>query len=165
MKIKNRKAFTLVEVLGVALLSTAVFAGIYSTSIVGNRAWAHYNDSIIVKKEAQRALWGMVNELREADNVRVIEGPDGSTIHFDRPLIGHVSYIWSRKGDDAGKIIRRNRLNTRILAQHISTLSFQYSEHAVVIDITASKPTTAGQIMEVTLKEKVALRAKTALFR
>ena len=162
---ENQKAFTLVEIMGVVLLSSVVFAGIYSTSVVGNRAWIQYNDSTAVKQEAHRALWGMVNELREAENVRVVQGTDGSALHFYRPSIGPVSYIWSREGDDAGRIIRRDRLNSRILAQHISTLSFQYFGNAVVIDITASNPTTSGQVTEVTLKEKVALRAQTALFR
>lgn len=165
MKIKNKCAFTLVEIMVVVLISTGVFAGIYSTFIVGNRAWGHYNDSIAVKKEARRALFGMVKELREAENVRVVQGPQQSTVHFYRPSTGAVSYSWSCEGDDANRIIRRNRSGVRILAQNISALSFQKLRNAVVIDITASKPTAAGDIMQVVLKEKVALRSKTTMFR
>ncbi len=164
MKIRNRQAFTLVETMIVVLISTVVFAGIYSTFIVGNKAWAHYSDSVIVKKEARGALIGMVNELREAQKVRVIQGPNGSAVHFYRPAVGAVSYVWSKKGDDANRIIRYNRLNVRILAQYISALSFQYTKDAIVINIAASKLTTPENRTLFSLREKVALRSETALF-
>ena len=77
MKIYNKKSFTLVETLVTVLISTVVFAGIYSTYIVGNRAWIHYSDSITTRREVRRALLVMANELRAAKNVRVIQGPDG----------------------------------------------------------------------------------------
>lgn len=165
MRIENKKAFTLVEIMVVALLATVVFAGIYSTFAVGNRTWAHYNDAIAVRKEARRALSWMVRELREAENVRVIQGSDGSALHFNRPSLGPVSYVWSRRGDDAGRIIRRNRLDARILASRISSLSFQYLRDAVVIDITSSKPTTGGDAARAVLREKVVLRSKTVPFQ
>ncbi len=165
MRIKTKTAFSFVEVMVVALLSTVVFAGIYSTFIVGNRAWGHYSDSIAAKKEARRALLWMVKELREAENVRVISEADGCSIHFYRPAVGAVSYTWSREGGNANKIIRRNRLNTRILARYISALSFHNTVKAVIIDIRASKATTTGNDVHVALKEKVALRSKTVFFR
>lgn len=165
MRIHNKKAFTLVEALVTALISTVVFAGIYSTYIVGNKAWVHYNDSVAARREARRALLGMVNELRAAENVRVIEGPDGSAVHFYIQLIGPVSYIWRNKGRDAGRIIRRNRFKKRIMAQYISDLSFQYLKDVVIIDITASKRMSDGQMAKAALKERVALRSKTPFFR
>jgi len=164
MNIKNKKAFTIVEILVVVLISTVVFAGIYSTFIVGNKAWVHYNDSVAVKKEVRRALFSMINELREAENVRVIQSNEGSAIYFYRPSVGDVSYVWNRKGDDAKKIIRRNRLGVRTLAQHISTLSFQHSKKTIVINIAANKQTTKEDVTQIALREKITLRSKTVLF-
>jgi len=165
MNIRNKKAFTIVEVLVVVMISTVVFAGIYTTLLVGNKTWTHYNDSVAVKKEVRRALFGMVNELREAENVKVIQGAEGSAIHFHRPSVGTVSYVWSKKGDNANRIIRRNRSGVRIIAQHISTLSFQRSKKAIFINIAASKQTTSEDVTQIALREKVTLRAKTALFQ
>ena len=164
MNIKNKKAFTIMEVLVVVMISTVIFAGVYTTLIVGNKTWAYYNDSIAVKKEVRRALFGMVNELREAENVKVIQSAEGSAIHFHRSSVGAVSYVWSKKGDNANRIIRRNRLSVRIVAQHISTLSFQRSKKAIFINIAASKQTKNKEVTEIALREKVTLRAKTALF-
>src|SRR3989338_591220 len=81
----NAKAFTLVETLIVVLLSTVALAGVYATLNVGQKAWVFYNDSVAVKKEARRALFALATELREAENLKVIQGPGGTTVHFHRP--------------------------------------------------------------------------------
>ena len=161
----NKRSFTLVETLITVMISTVVFAGIYSTYIVGNRAWIHYSDSIATRREVRRALMVMVNELRGAKNVRVIQGPDGSAIYFYTPSTGPVSFVWNRNGNNANKVIRYNRLNERILAQYISALSFKNLNDAVIINIMASKQTTKGQMSHAVLKEKVALRGKTVFFK
>ena len=159
------KAFSLVEIMVVVLISTVAFAGIYSTFAVGNKAWIHYNDVVVVKKEARRALFAMVNELREAENVRVIQSESGSALHFFRPKIGAVSYIWSTQGDNAYKIIRRSQRGVRIMAQHISVLTFENLQSMIAINITAGKQTTVGDFTQVVLREKVALRSKIPLFQ
>ena len=165
MKKDSKAAFTIVEALVVALISSVVLAGVYSSFIVGNRAWAHYNDSVTMKREVRRALLGMVNELREAENVRVIEGPEEKALHFYRPASGNVSYYWRSSGEEAGRIVRRGRLDSRILAQHISSLSFYHLKDAIVVDISARKLTAAGKETEISLREKVTLRAQTTKFR
>ena len=164
MKMINKNAFTFVEALVVVLISTAAFAGIYSTFIVGNKAWAHYNNSVAVKKEARRALFGMVNELREAQNVKMVQSHDGTALHFYRPSVGNVSYVWTKKGDSANRIIRHSNLDTRILAQHISDLSFEPFDNTIVIKLSAGKQTAMENAIQVALREKVALRSKTSMF-
>ncbi|OGX35797.1 MAG: hypothetical protein A3C36_01360 [Omnitrophica WOR_2 bacterium RIFCSPHIGHO2_02_FULL_52_10] len=165
MNIAGNKGLTLVEVLVVTLLSTVVMAGIYSTFIVGNRTWAYYNDSVLIKKEARRALFRMAGELREAENVRVIQSPDGNALHFYREASGPVSYYWSRKGEDADRVIRRDRVNSRIIAQYITELAYYDLKDAVVVDITASRQKASGATAEIFLREKIALRAETTLFK
>src|SRR3989338_4773773 len=105
----NAKAFTLVETLIVVLLSTVALAGVYATLNVGQKAWVFYNDSVAVKKEARRALFALATELREAENLKVIQGPGGTTVHFHRPSIGAVTYTWTDKGEQEYRIIRRHR--------------------------------------------------------
>jgi prepilin-type N-terminal cleavage/methylation domain-containing protein len=164
MNILDKRGLTLIEVLVTALLSTVVFAGIYSTFLTGNRAWAYYNDSVAVKKEARRAIFGMVNELREAENVRVIKSQDGTALHFFTETGGPVSYYWSRKGDDANRIVRRGRVNSRILAQHITGLSFYNLKNALVVDITAGKEKANGESATISLRGKIAFRGQTEYF-
>ena len=165
MKIKIKKAFTIIEVLVVVMISTVVFAGIYTTLQVGNKTWVYYNDSVAVKKELRRALFGMVNELREAENIRIIQGPQGSAIHFHRPSVGAVSYIWNKEGEEANKIIRQGRKGARITAKYISTLSFRHFKNTIFINIGASKQTAQSDVTQIALREKVTLRAKTVLFK
>jgi len=166
MKCQNKKAFSFVEIMVVVFISTIVFAGIYATFNVGNQVWLYYSASTSVKQEARKALLWMVRELREAQNVQVIAGGEGSAIHFYRPSVGAVSYTWSGQGGDARKIIRRNDLSTRVLAQNISMLSFEYLKNAVVIDVKASiAPMASEQAVQVTLREKVTLRSQTPFFR
>ena len=162
---RNNRSFTLVETLITIAISTAVFAGIYSTYIVGNRAWRHYNDAIAVRREARRAMMGMTNELRAAENVRVVQGPDGSAIHFYDPVRGPVSFVWNRQGNDANRLTRHNRLAKRIMAQYISVVSFEHTKDSVLVTVMASKKTTKGEESRAVLREKVALRAKTAYFK
>jgi len=103
--------------------------------------------------------------LRAAENIKVIQSAEGSVIHFHRPSIGEVSYVWNKKGDNANRIVRRDRLGVRFIAKHISTLSFQRSEKTIFINIAASKQTTGEDVTQIELREKVTLRAKTTLFQ
>ena len=163
--IHNKIGFSLVEVLVTVAISTVVFAGIYSTYIVGNRAWVHYNDAISARREVRRAMTAMVIELREAENVRVVQGPEGSAIYFHNRIDGPVSFAWNRLGNDADKIIRYNRASKRILAQYISALSFNKLKDAVIVNVMANKRTSKGTENRAMLKEKVALRSKTKYFQ
>jgi len=160
----NKKSFTIIELLVVVLISAVAFAGLYSTFLVGNTSWTYYNTSIAVKKEARRALFGMAKELREAEKIKVIHSANGIILYFYRPSVGNVSYAWSKEGDDAYRIIRHNQLNTRIIAQYISALSFEPSHNRIIVNITAGKQTTGENTNEITLTEKIALRSKTVKF-
>ncbi len=163
MNINTPKAFTLVEAMVVALLSTIVFAGIYSTLIVGNKSWEYYDSSITAKKEARNALFGMAKELREAKHIKVIQGDGECALHFSVPVTGAVSYVWSEKGDNANKIIRRSRRGTRVLAKHISNVSFNRFKNSIIINLAARREDGDGNTSQVILKEKVALRPMTTL--
>ena len=166
MKIKNTKAITFVEMMVATAIFTLVVGGLYATFMVGNRSWATYGNSVILQGEARRALMAMTKELREAKNILITKNPAGGiAINFNRPPVGVVSYAWNNTGNNANKIIRLNESHTRVLANHISSLSFSYlKNNAILIDITATRKPTIGQATNFNLKEKVALRAKTELY-
>jgi len=160
MKLQSRKAFNLAEVIVAVAISTAVLAGVYETFIVGNRTWMYYSNTIIKKQDLRRAAYAMANELREAKDVFIIEEPGSVTVNFMVPLSGLVSYTWSEDGDEAGRVIRTNYKQKRVLANNITALSFEQPAHdCIYFHLEADKKN------ELRLSQKVALRHKTGLFR
>ena len=164
MRTTQTKAITLVEIMVTLLIFSLVISGLYLTFMTGNRSWAVTSTSVLLQQETRGALLAMVKELREASNIFITQDSGGVTINFNRPTIGIVSYSWSREGDNARKIIRKNLTNTRILANNISALSFTYFKNAVLIDVTAATTQEGEQPASFNLKEKVALRSKVGPF-
>src|SRR5438094_10458703 len=105
MKLTNRKAITLMEVLMTAVIFSFVAAGIYTTFMIGTRSWAYYNETVILKQEVRRSLFAMAQELREGKNIFIDKSPHGVTVTFGRPSKGNVSYSWTDQGENANKII------------------------------------------------------------
>jgi len=167
MKIRNRKAFTLMEIMITTVLFSFVMGGVYTTYLVGTRSWAYYNDSVILKQEARRLLFTMAQELREARNIFItIEPGRGVTIHFYRPSLGDVSYSWANQGERAYQIIRKNKKEEKILARYISEFSLtQETMDDVTIEIHVIKSQKNAKEMNFHLKEKIALRTRTGLLR
>ncbi len=161
MKIKSKRAVSLVEVLIAIGIFSFVVAGLYAAFNVGGRTWIIYNNSVMLQQEARRSLFAMVSELREAKNILITKDPDGLKINFLHPGVGVVSYSWTDKGSDANKIIREHNAKKRILANNISSLSFDYpTNNSITIEITALIMPRAGQAMSFHLQEKVALRSR-----
>ena len=168
MRIINRKAITLMEVMVTAVIFSFVAAGIYMTFIIGNRSWAYYNESVILKQEVRRSLFTMAQELREAKDIFITtDDIKGATISFSRPSVGPVSFSWTNRGENAHRIIRTNKKQTRILANHISGLSFhQETIHDLTIELSATKKSPkTGQDLYFHLKETIALRSNTGLLK
>jgi type II secretory pathway component PulJ len=164
----NQKAITLMEIMVTSVIFSFVAAGIYMTFIIGTRSWAYYNDSVILKQELRRSLFTMAQELREAKDIFITTDEiRGVNITFNKPSSGQVSYTWSNRGENAHRIVRTFRQQTRVLATHISSLSFtQDTTNDITIELSANKQSTSkGQEMHFQMKEKIALRAHTGLMK
>ena len=161
MKSKNTKAMSLVEILMAVSIFTVVIAGLYSAFSVGNRSWKVYSATIMFQEETRRAFFSMVNELREAKNIFITKDSNSLTINFFKPSMGIVSYAWSNSGNNANKIVRQQDSKTRVLANNISLLSFDYpTNSAIIVDVTATITPIQGEETNFHLKGKVALRSK-----
>lgn len=167
MRINTRQGVSLVEVMMTTLLSVSILAGIYATFIVGERAWRYYADSIMIRQQVRMALLVLTNELREAGGALVVkeEDPPGVRLNFLKPSAGQISYIWNGSGEDADKLIRRDDLGTRIIANNISSVDYVITDESILVDISATSKPKIGQPMDLNLKEQVALRAKTSRFK
>jgi type II secretory pathway component PulJ len=167
MKINTRQGISLVEVMVTVLLAVSILAGIYAAFIVGERTWRYYADSIMVRQQVRTALLVLTNELREASGAIVVkeEDPPGVRLNFLKPSAGQVSYLWNSGGNDANKLIRQDDLGARIIANNISSVDYVVTDDAIFVDINAtSRPKTGGSV-DLRLREQVAWRAKTSLFR
>jgi hypothetical protein len=167
MRLKNYKAITLIEVTMTAVIFTLVASGIYTTFMIGTRSWVYYNDTVILKQEVRRSIFGITQELREAKNIFINKDPNGVTINFYRPMVGNVSYSWTSQGADANKIIRKLKNEQRVLASHVAELSFnQETTDDVTIEVRATKfLQRTKQEISFQLREKIALRAKTGIMK
>lgn len=167
MKIHTRQGVSLVEVMMTTLLSVSILAGIYATFIVGERAWRYYTDSIMIRQQVRMALLVLTNELREAKGALVVkeEAPPGVRLNFLRPSAGQISYLWSSSGKDADKLIRQDDLGTRVIANNISSVDYLITDDSILVDISATSRPKTGQPVDLNLREQVALRAKTGLFK
>ena len=100
----------------------------------------------------------MTRELRKAKDVLVIRDEESIRMNFVRHPIGPVSYIWSSTGEEANKLIRKNQATTKILANDVSALSFEYLRDSIIIDMTVGIKRPSGEKITFRLKEKVARR-------
>jgi len=167
MKITNRKAITLMEIMVTIVIFSLIAGGVYTTFLVGVRSWSYYNESVVLKQEVRRTLFTICQELREAKNV-FIEKDEirGVTLKFYRLSVGDVSYTWTNYGGKAHQIIRINKNQAKILARNISAFSLsQETTNDIAIEIVGVKTQKNGQEISIYLKEKIALRPTTGIMK
>ena len=165
MRIKQKPAFTLVEVMLTTVISTFLIAGIYATLLVANRAWSNYSENVVVRQESRRALVWMVEELREARNVEIIRDTTRLVVSFYRPETGIVTYVWDTAGENEGKIIRQIQDKARVLAKNISSFSVVEDKGVVELAVTATGIPAFGEAVSFKMRERVTLRSETNYFR
>jgi prepilin-type N-terminal cleavage/methylation domain-containing protein len=159
MKKQCRQAFTLIEVVIACAIFSLILEAVYTTLRVGQNSWNNYSTNILSRQEVRRALIAMSSELREAKNIFIIKDTESLSLNFETSSHGTISYVWNKVGEDAFKIIRKNYTNRKILANNISSLSFDFPvDNEIIIDVAG------GKEKSFILKEKIALRLKTNLF-
>lgn len=159
MRIKSVHAHTLVEVMISLTIFTFMIASIYTTFIMSQRSLKVYSDNIAPKQELRKALVFMSSELREGEGFFIETSEHDVKLTFALNKYGEVKYSWSNTGDNAHKIIRTNYKHEMMLANNINKLSFLIPhDNEIIIELSA------GKTPPLTLKQKIAIRAKTGLF-
>lgn len=160
MKITNTQATSFTEILITITIFTIIFGAILGSLDSGNMLGDNYDDNIAVQREVHKALLAMSKELREANNVSVLQDANNASINFSRPVIGNISFSWSTTGGNANRIIRQDPTSSRILANDISSLSFANTDLSVevIINVTAAKTSLQGNSIDFTSTKKVMLR-------
>lgn len=146
------------EVLVSVLIFSFMAAGLYGAYNSSKQAWQNNDNNVLLQREARKALLVMVPELRQASGITITQNSTSATISFTHSSLGSVTYSWSTSGANANKIIKQTSTVTRTLADNISALSFSNPSGAVIINLTATKTQTTGQVASFSLTEKVAIR-------
>jgi prepilin-type N-terminal cleavage/methylation domain-containing protein len=157
------KGFTLVEVLAASVILAVLMVALFLVLGLGQRSWIRGDVNIQLQQEISRALVVMARELKETAPKKVSISPS-DTIKFNIPqdLNGDGSVIdsvgaieWSPditySLNGSNQITRTFNGATSIIANNISALQFALvlNEDSVVrIDITASKISNAGQLVQ-----------------
>lgn len=105
--IKNKKGFTLIELMVVITILGFVILGLVSFFAGGTRSWITGQSQITAQRNARQAMDLMIKEIREGE--KLLSGSDGNTIIVSFPLSfskDNVTYRWSgTPGDPINRIV------------------------------------------------------------
>ena len=158
---KNKTAMTLIEILFATAIFSIVVTALYSVLLISNKYWVSFNNNVTVQQNARNALMNMTMDFREGHSFFITKESGRIDLRFLHPEFGLVSYSWANHGANANRIIRQAKNETRILANYISGLSFEYVANTVVINLSASTQAKSNHPVSYDLKGKVFLRSKT----
>lgn len=146
-----KKGFTLVEVMVSLSILSLMIVGIYGVLNTGNVTYYKSIGLLELQQQTRQAMSAITRELREATNV----SPTGTStsVTFDTPDESNVQcYL-----DTAENQIIRRGATDKILANDISSLSFNYTSPIVQIQIGAEK-TVVNNDLSFSLNGTVRLR-------
>ena len=154
------KAFTLVEVLIVALIFSFLAIGLTQVMNLGNVTFPVDLGQMQLQQQTRQAIQRMTQELRQVSNPVV--GTGNNRVTFDNFDIKNISYYLDT-GDANGdgltnQIIRQLPTGSKqIVANNISGLTFTPNGSLIRIDVAASR-TVLGRALNFSLVEQVRLR-------
>lgn len=158
------KAFTLIEVLVVALIFSFLAIGITQVMNLGNVVFPVDLGQMQLQQQTRQAIQWMTRELRQAstDPIDPVIGIGNNRITFDSFGDLGISYYLDT-GDANGdglvnQIIREFPAGSRrIVANSITGLTFTFNDPLIRIDINAGQ-TVLGKNLTFALVEQVRLR-------
>lgn len=165
-----KKAFTLFEVLVVVLLASVVFAGLFLVMSSGRTTWYSADTRIALQEELRKAMRQISDDLRSSGATQISIPADGaaySSVSFNisEGAFGAGAVNWSTDAINyslsSGQIIRARGADNRVIANNITNLIFVRqvaSSRVVRINVTASKSTVFGGVLNASLDSAVALR-------
>ncbi|MFC1510625.1 PilW family protein [Candidatus Omnitrophota bacterium] len=157
----NKKGLTLLEVMVTTCISTVLFSGIYMTFIFGHKTSRHYSENVKKRQQLRMALNWMTRELREAENIFLVEADGEVRLTFFKKKVGDVLYLWTGVGKDKGVLRRFAPMKDRILARGIDSLIISHPKSNIIMFQIAS----GKDKKQVFLKGQVVLRNQLTTLR
>ncbi|MDP8266770.1 MAG: prepilin-type N-terminal cleavage/methylation domain-containing protein [Candidatus Aceula meridiana] len=154
--IKQKKAFTLIELMVTLLLFTIILTAIYSTFIISTRFYQTDEPLVTLQQQARQGMNWLVKDLRSSITGSIAisyGGPGIDTITFNTPTRTGIQYYVT-----SGQLIREYPAGTtRIIANNISSLDYVFGGSALRITLTTST-TSFKRPLSIQLREKITLR-------
>lgn len=135
---RKTSGYTLIEVLTASMIGTLVVFGVLSTLIMGMAGWARGQGQITAESSGQRAMRGIVAELRESMSVTVDADGRGLTYQLpQRDAFGNFSSppVWDG-------VARRIQLGVVSEGRAALSIGPAASLRAIAKDIRAEDPLT-----------------------
>jgi prepilin-type N-terminal cleavage/methylation domain-containing protein len=172
---KDKKGFTLLEIIIVAFLFSIISVAIFSVLSAGRNSLSVGESQVSVQQACRNGLDAMAKELRQTSTTTIpnvpANGTNYATITFRIPtVIAAAGITWSSDiqyslgGLNGIQLIRTQSGNQKVLANNISSVSFSRATtnpNIVNISLTAQKNTFPGftaRQSTITLAAKVKLR-------
>ena len=153
---KNKKAFTLIELMVTLLIFTIILTAIYSSFTISNNFYQIDMGLLNVQQQARQAMDWLVKELRESSSSSVsisYTSPSLENITFNTPSKTGIQYYVA-----SGQLIREHPVGTtRVIANNITALDYTLGSSTLKIALTTST-TALKRPISIQLVEKISLR-------
>lgn len=120
IKIKNKKGFSLIEMMVVVIILGLIVLGLVAFFTGGAKSWVAGQSQLKAQREARQAMDRMVREIREADYI--YSTSISSQIDFNTPFDGPISYSLSGSGD-----LKRG---SNLMINNVQSLAFTYFDNS-----------------------------------
>lgn len=159
MKFKKNRAFSLVEFMAALSIFSIVVGSLYGALAIARISWSSSSASIVLQKEARRALDTITRQLRIASSVTISES--GSKIEFDSN-----SFELESVDPNIDDIIVEEGFTSvsatpqAVVATNVSSLMFTEitADEVVKVEITFAKNTFLNRTITISVVGNVYLR-------
>lgn len=121
---KNKKGFSLIELMVVVVILSLMVLGLVTFFTGGVRSWISGQSQLQAQREARQAMDQMVREIREASNI-IANSTTSIEINFNTPWNPtNLKYSWS--GNKWESIFK----GTNPLINNVQSLNFKYFDNS-----------------------------------
>ncbi len=157
--IRQKRAYTLIEVLVSIAIFSFILMALYQMFAVGNRSWANYNEKVALQREIRWSMYAVVKELREAKNIFVTDDSEKVKIAFKKDNLGSFAFVFMKTGQQRNKLFFERPNQKRVLSSSVTNLKVdQISKHLIEIEITGMKQPLFSKLITFKLKQRILLR-------
>jgi len=149
------RAFTIVELLVAMLIFGLILGGIFGVVFVADKSWDSTLGMLGMVQEIRQGMDGMTREARQSGFSQATVSVGGERLDFFTPGSGSVISYYVQNN----QLIREHpNGTTKVLANHISQISFISTASMLQIQITASKTTIGNRALVTSSAQQVRWR-------
>ena len=149
------RAFTIVELIVAVLIFSLILGGIFGIVLVADKSWDSTLGMLGLVQEIRLGMDGMTREARQSGFSQATVNIGGDRLDFFTPSSGTVISYYVQNN----QLIREYPVGTtKVLANHISQISFVSTASMLQIQITATKTTIGNRTLSISSAQQVKWR-------